>query len=180
MLYIVEMTLNPGHTDKDWYQWVNGMKPPERYMSVPGFRSVQRFKGVTDPLAYCAIYSVSTAEVMTSPAYRGIGGGVHSGGQWNERLAYWHRDLVDGVAIAPPVPEGHVLLVKKTSSPDFPDEGLPFIRLTAIGLDKSAPYRGIAVVTADEATRRIAQGSDIRVYRPIAPQLLDVASSPST
>lgn len=178
MLYIVEMALNPGHTDKDWYRWQSDMKSAELLMSVRGFRSAQRFKGLSDPLAYCAIYSIAAAEVMASPEYRSVGGGVRVE-HWNSHIAYWHRDIVDGVTIAPPVPEGYVLLVKNAPSLDFPEGGLPFIRLTTVGLNKSVPYRGIAVVAADEAKCRIGEGSDIRVYEAIAPQLLAVASSPS-
>lgn len=176
MLYMVEQTLKPGHPDTHWHQWVNGMKPPERFMSVPGFRSAQRFKGITNPLAYCAIYSVACAEVMTSAAYKGIGGGVHTGKQWTEHIAYWERDLLDGVAIAPAVPEGYVLLVKKTSTLDFADDGLPYMHLTVAGLNnKAAPYCGIAVVPEGEARRSNLKG--VRDYRPITAQLLDVASS---
>ena len=176
MLYIVEMALYPGHTDAEWQRWESEMKSAELFMSVPGFRSAQRFKGVTDPLAYCAVYSVASAEVMTSPGYLGIGGGVRVG-HWNDRIAYWHRDTAEGLGIAPAVAEDHVLLMKKTASLDFADEGLPFIRLTTVGLNRSVPYRGVAILPAAEAMRRVKAGSDIQIYSPIAPQLLNVASS---
>ena len=171
MLYIVEMALNPGHTDEDWERWAIEMKPAELLMTVPGIRSCQRFKGVSDPLAYYAHYDIDGAEVLTSPAYRGVGGGVRVKNWNSHNIAYWHRNIVEGVASVPAVPEGYLLLVKNASSLDFPDEGMPFIRLTTVGLDKTAQYRGIAVVPAGEAKLRISRDSDIRVYKPIAPQM---------
>ncbi len=176
MLYIVEMALNPGHTEQDWKRWEVEMKPSELLMTVPGMLSAQRFKGVTEPLAYYAHYDIASADVLTSPAYKNVGGGVRVK-NWNtHNIAYWHRDIADGVAVVPRVPDGYVLLVKKASALDFPDEGLPFIRLTAVGLEKSVPYRGIAIVPADEAKRKIGKDSEIRVYQPIGPQLRKNAS----
>ena len=168
--YIVEMALKPGHTDEDWAQWDRDMKPASLLMTVPGFLSAQRFKGVSEPLAYYAIYEITGGGVLTSDAYRNVGGGVRVK-KWNSHnIAYWRRDLVDG-PVVPPVPEGYMLVVKTSSSPDFPDQGVPFTRLKTVDLDHSVAYRGIAVVPAAEAMRLVGKNPDILVYKPIAPQL---------
>lgn len=174
MQYIVEMALKPGHTDADWERWKVEMKPPELLMSVPGMLSSQRFKGVTEPLAYYAHYDLASPDVLTSDGYKNVGGGVRVKKWSDHNIENWKRDIADGISWTPEVPEGYVLLVKKAARLDFPDEGLPFIRLTTVGMDKSTPYRGFAIVPASE-TSRIARHSEIRVYRPVGPQLRKLA-----
>ena len=174
MLYIVEMALKAGHTDKDWYQWESEMKSAAVLMTVAGFRAAQRFKGVTDAMAYCGIYSIAAPEVMTSPEYRNVGGGTRVE-HWNSHITYWHRDMVEGVGIAPAVPQGYSLLVTSSDRADFSDHGFPFIRLDVTGLNKSVAHRGIAVVPDDVAKSKAALEPDIRIYRPIAPQLLNIS-----
>ena len=171
MLYIVEMALSQGHTESDWQQWAQQMKTAEVLMTVPGFVSAQRFKGLSDPLAYCGIYSIENAEVMTSEAYRGVGGGVRVQ-HWNSHITYWNRDIVEGVSIAPGVAENCVLLVKNAEDLHFDDEGIPFIRLRVTGLNQSVRYKGIAVLPEIEGMRAAEECVGIRAYRAIGPQLL--------
>lgn len=166
--YIVEQALKPGHTDEDWVQWDREMKPAALLMTVPGFLSAQRFKGVSEPLAYYAIYELTGGDVLTSDAYRNVGGGVRVK-KWNSHnIAYWRRDLVGG-PVVPPVPEGYLLLVRNSTSVDFSEHGLSYIRLKTVGLDHAVPYRGMAIVPAVEAAR--LKTPDILIYKPIAPQL---------
>jgi hypothetical protein len=171
MLYIVEMALSQGHTDADWQKWALEMKTAEVLMTVPGFVSAQRFKGVSDPLAYCGIYGIENAGVMTSEAYKGVGGGVRVQ-HWNSHITYWNRDIVEGVSIPPGVHESYVLLVKNADILDFDDEGIPFIRLSVTGLNKSVRYKGIAVLPESEGMRVAERCADVRVYKAIGPQLL--------
>lgn len=171
MLYIVEMALSQGHTEADWQKWALEMKTAEVLMTVSGFISAQRFKGVSDPLAYCGIYSIDNAEVMTSDAYRGVGGGVRVQ-HWNSHITYWNRDIVEGVSIAPGVAEHYVLLVKNADTLHFDDEGIPFIRLRVTGLNQSVRYKGIAVLPESEGMCVAEKCAGVRVYRAIGPQLL--------
>ena len=67
--------------------------------------------------------------------------------------------------MAPDVPDGAVLIVadrdRQTEVP-----GLALTWLTAVGLDRSTPYRGIAVV--DSPTADALASRDVAVYRPDA------------
>jgi hypothetical protein len=146
------------------------MKTAELLMTVPGFISAQRFKGVSDSLAYCGIYSIRNAEVMSSPAYKNVGGGVRVE-HWNSRITYWNRDIVDGVSVCPSVPDDYVLLVRNADTFGFEDNGIPFIRLGVTGLNKSVPYKGIAILPQKEGIAFARGHDDIRVYRSIGKQL---------
>lgn len=173
MLYIVEMALAAGHTDADWNQWTTDMKSAELLMTVPGFLSAQRFKGITDPLAYCAVYGIRDAGVMSGPAYKGVGGGVRVQ-QWNSHIIYWNRDILQGISVPPCVADGYALVVRNAESFDFPDGGVPFVRLKVTGLNQSVPFKGIAVLPEEEALRAAGNDAGIRLYRPIAPQLINL------
>jgi hypothetical protein len=165
MIYIVEMALKPGHTEADFQRWAVEMKPSSLLMTVQGILSVQRFQGVTNPLAYYAHYDIASADVLTSDSYKNVGGGVRVKNWSGDNIAYWHRDIADGVAQLPRVPEGYVLLMKKSDDADFSDEGFPMIRLKVVALNLSVPYRGLAVVPAD-AARKLGKDSKIQVYKP--------------
>ena len=51
-------------------------------------------------------YQLSNIEPDIMTLGKGIGGGVHTGKQWTEHIRYWQRDVLDGVGVAPAVPEG--------------------------------------------------------------------------
>lgn len=176
MLYIVEMALAPGHSDVEWTRWTSEMKSAELLMTVPGFLSAQRFKGISDPLAYCGIYSIRDAGVMTSPAYKGVGGGVRVQ-QWNSHITYWNRDIVEGVRIAPAVSDGYVLLIRNEEKIGFPDAGLPYIRLAVTGLNRSVKYKGMAIIPEQDAQELARTDTAARIYRPYEAQLLNLAEA---
>ena len=172
LFYIVEMALSPGHTEEDWVRWDREMKPASLLMSVPGFLSAQRFKGVTEPLGYYGIYQLANADVLTSDAYRNVGGGVRVKKWSSDNIAYWRRDIAEGAQAVPEAPPGSMLLVKNSATADFPDAGAPFVRWKTVGLDHAFAYRGLAVVPADQAERLAKDDSSLVLYKPIAPQLI--------
>ena len=76
---------------------------------------------------------------------------------------HYHRNLFDGLDAAPDVPTDRVLIVADAERPaEFP--GVVLAWLSAAGLDRSTPYRGIAVV--DRATADGLARDDIGIYRP--------------
>lgn len=162
------MALGPHQSDEDWAQWVSEIKPVSRYLAVPGFHTAQRFKGINiSPPPYLALYSVDSLAVFDSPEYKGMRGGNLTT-SWTEHITYWHRNLFDGLDRAPLVPEGSVLLVLDRHAPD-PEWEVPSpFWLRSVGLDRSTPYRGLAVLTASAAGRWVeAPDPTVKVYMPI-------------
>ncbi len=167
MIYMVDIELKP-NADIDWHQWQSEMKPAETLLTVPGFRTAQRFRGARrEPLAYCALYTVDSAEVMTSGTYRSVGGGgTH--GSWKPLVSTWHRDLFEGLDRAPKVANDSVLLVLDRKTPDAP-AGLQSVMWTkAAGLDRSTPYRGFAIVDRAKGERWVADpAAEVRAFIPM-------------
>lgn len=167
MIYMVDIELKPD-AGIDWREWQSEMKPAETLLTVPGFQTAQRFQGArSEPLAYCALYTVDSAEIMTSGTYRSVGGGgTH--GSWKPLVSTWHRDLFDGLDRAPKVPDDSVLLVLDRANQEAP-AGLEGVMWTkAAGLDRSTPYRGFAIVKKTDGNRWISDSSaKVRVFIPM-------------
>jgi hypothetical protein len=173
MIYIVECALTEKQTDEDWMRWYHSMKPPHILpTAVPGILSTQRFKGISvKPPAYFAMYGVTSADVMTSEAYRNAGGGRFQTEDWKPIISFWNRDLFAG-ADAPDVPMGSILLVLDRPTPEGSPLGIPFQWLPCIGLDRSTPYRGLAMLGAAELDRfPIGTVPGLRTFRPVIPQV---------
>ena len=166
MIYTVEEALKPGHTDAVWDIWTSEMKPASKVLAVPGFNTAQRFKGLgLDPAPSLALYSIDSADVMTSKRYFDNGGGKLGSPKWGEHLSFWHRNLFEGLDEAPEVADDARLLVIDTASPDVHLEGLTITWLKGVGLDRTTPYRGLVIVdqaTADNYLR--APHPQVRVF----------------
>jgi hypothetical protein len=123
--------------------------------------------GLTDPSrenAWAAWYAdhvrIMVTVVFDDPYYRSVRGM----GEWQPLIdtRHYHRNLFSGLDVAPDVPEGAVLIVADRDRPtEFPRLALTW--LTAVGLDRSTPYRGIAVV--DTTTADALVSHDVAVYR---------------
>jgi hypothetical protein len=173
MIYMVECALTPKQTDEDWLRWYHSMKPPHILpTAVPGIRTTQRFKGINvKPPAYFAMYSVTSADVMTSDAYRNAGGGRFQTEDWKPIISFWNRDLF-GEGDAPDVPMNSILLVVDRPAPAGSLLGLPFLWMPSMGLDRSTPYRGLAVVHRAKAERLpLETVPGVRAFRPVIPQV---------
>jgi hypothetical protein len=130
-------------------------------VTVPGIMSAQRFTTTTPghPPSL-AMYSVASAAVFDDPCYCSIRGM----GEWQPLIdtRHYHRNLFSGLDVAPDVAEGAVLIVADRDRPtEFPLLALTW--LTAVGLDRSTRYRGIAVV--DTETFDALASHDVAVYR---------------
>jgi hypothetical protein len=92
-------------------------------------------------------------------------------GEWLPLIdrRWYHRNLFDGLAAAPLVRESQVLLVADRAvpgSPDAADITRAFTWLPVAGVDRSTPYRGIAVLDAAALPTLIALPDDVAIYRP--------------
>lgn len=148
MIYMVECALGPEQSDADWESWYADMKPPERLLSVPGFRSAQRFRGIGRRRQhYLAMYSVDSASVLSSPTYRGIGGGNFLTDRWKPLIRMWQRNLFETDQLAPEVAMSAALLLIDAEKPTEAPADCFITWMAAVGLDRSTPYRGLAVLT---------------------------------
>lgn len=171
MLYIVDVNFEQAALQAEWDAWY--MQHVEVLLAVPGIRTAQRFECLTQwPSRFLTIYSVDSAQVMESKDYR-QGGGRGSTGKWQPLMTNWLRNLFDGLATAPAVPEEARLLVTENQPIEIADCGCEFSWLRNAGLDRTVPWRGIAVASAANAGRITEKTmGHVRVYRPLTPQLL--------
>jgi hypothetical protein len=173
MLYMVECGFADPAREQEWSSWYGGPKLAA-LLVVPGWRASQRFKSVAPISApWLAVHSVPGAAFFTSAAYKNAGGGNFA--EWGPLITNWSRNLFAGLDVAPAVPEGALLAVADMSPGDYGLRQFPFTWLTAAGLDKTVPDRGIAVLDGAEAARLPAA---VRLYRPIGPRLLGQAQTP--
>ena len=147
----------------DWDAWY--LEHLRIMATVPGVSSAQRFKTDTPGASpSLAIYSITSADMFKDPYYLSIRGM----GEWVPLIdrRYYRRNLFDGAEHAPDVAPDRILLVADRARPEPGLAGVEWTWLECVGIDKSTPYRGIAVV--DEAKARDATG--VAVYRPATPR----------
>ena len=142
-----------------WYQYHLSMM-----RSVPGIRSAQRFE-TAHPAhpASLALYTVPGPEIFKDPCYLEVRGLR----EWLPFIdkSFHKRNLFDGLEAAPEVSMDCRLLVADRDEPDASLTGLNW--LTAVGLDFSPRFRGLAVVRAD-VDRALNVCNDLAVYVPVS------------
>jgi len=139
--------------------------------TVPGVSSAQRFK--TDTPGFppsLAIYSVASAAVFEDPYYLSVRGM----GEWLPLIdrRYYRRNLFEGLEYAPLVADDARLLVADRAQPEGAIGGIEFTWLKCVGIDRSTPYRGIAVA---DAARLPLLDATVGVYRPVTPRMAGTA-----
>jgi hypothetical protein len=149
MIFMSESGLTDASRENDWDRWY--VQHLEIMVTVPGITSAQRFKTVTlgSPPSL-AMYSVASPEVFQDPYYLSVRGM----GEWLPLIdrRHYRRNLFAGLDRAPAVDRAHVLLVTDKSEPEARLAGIDWTWLECVAIDRSTPYRGIAVV--DHATPR--------------------------
>jgi hypothetical protein len=148
--------------ETDWDRWY--LDHLAIMASVPGISSAQRFKAATagEPPSL-AMYSVASADVFQDPYYLSVRGM----GEWLPLIdrRYYRRNLFTGLDVAPEVSDRQLLLVVDRDDPKKADAGFTWTWLECVGVDRSTPYRGIAVVSESEAAK-VASAGRIAIYRP--------------
>lgn len=165
MIYMIENGFADPDREEAWNAWYSH-HVRESFRDVPGWLTGQRFRALPPSHPkYRAMYTVADAAVMTSPEYKATTGGRFPA-DWLPSITHFHRNLFDKDQ-APVVPMDHCLVV--VESDNYPD--VAFERWPVAGLDRSVPWRGIAVVprTAGLALARRA-GPNLGVYEPIFEQ----------
>ena len=159
MIFTSQSGLIDPSRDADWDAWY--LEHLRVMVSVNGIESAQRFKTTTPGYSpSLAMYSMESAAVFDDPYYLSIRGLGEFRALVDTR--YYRRNLFAGLDLAPAVAPEQVLLVWDVTKPRD-DGGFEFAWLESVAVDKSTPYRGIAVIGADES-RPI--GSGIARYVP--------------
>ena len=168
MIYMVEMALLDTARRAEWDAWY--VAHQHRLLSIPGFRASQRFEaihGAESP--FVALHEVDSPEIFATPTYRAKAGPSNTG-EWHAKMGNWHRNLFGGVDHTPDVPmDARLVVVEDDGGSALPDR-VSVQWMEAVGLDRSVPRRGLAVMPPATADRLVGtQG--IRVLRPTGPRL---------
>jgi hypothetical protein len=149
-----------------WSEWY--VEHLRIMQTVEGIDSAVRFQTSSPGWSpSLAMYTIRSPEVFQDPYYLSIRGM----GPWTTLIdkRFYQRNLFEAVnpvkqpLVAPSVPAGSTLVVTDQPHPTFQVEGLDFLWLKSVGLDKSTPYRGIAV-TDQQLDDRVRARPDIAVY----------------
>ena len=149
----------------DWDAWY--LEHLRIMATVPGVSSAQRFKTDTPGASpSLAIYSITSADMFKDPYYLSVRGM----GEWLALIdrRYYKRNLFSGIDYAPQVAETQCMLVADRERPEGALGGIEFTWLKCEGIDRSTPYRGLAVVDTDKVP---AFDATIAVYRPASPRM---------
>ena len=153
--------LTDASRERDWDRWY--IEHLKIMATVPGIASAQRFRTSTPGHSpSLAMYSVASPNVFQDPYYLSVRGM----GEWLALIdrQYYKRNLFDGAERAPDVADGEALLVADRSAPERDLAGIGWTWLECVGIDRSTPFRGIAVV--DEEHAGTAERDGVAVYRP--------------
>lgn len=166
MLYMVELDFQHASREVEWNKWYE--EHLAELLSMPGLGSAQRFKCLCPhPSPYLAVYSVPGPQFFESDAYRQKGG-RGSTGEWKPLMTNWHRNLYQGLDIAPEVREDQMLIVTEVDSSSPALKHWTFNWLDNAGLDQTIGRRGIAVVPTEDAETIWAKtGAAVRAYQPL-------------
>lgn len=162
MIFMSQSGLTDWTRKSDWHAWY--VEHLRIMATVPGIASAERFE--TDQADWppsLAMYSIASAAVFDAPYYQKIRGM----GEWLPLIdkRFYKRNLFDGADTAPTVPRNSLLLVTDQVEPLLQLDGVTITWLQSVGLDRSTPYRGIAVVTRDLARALTAQPG-FALHRP--------------
>ena len=166
MIFMSQSGISDPGREQEWDAWY--IEHLRIMATVPGVASTQRFKTASPGHSpSLAMYSVASADVFRDPYYLSVRGM----GEWLPLIQkqYYRRNLFDGLATAPDVEEGSVLIVadRDHAAPALPNLELTWLK--AVGIDLSTPYRGIAVIKQAAAAALPADGG-FGVYRPVTPR----------
>jgi hypothetical protein len=169
MIFTSESGLTDPSRIAEWDAWYRGHLAA--MVAVPGITTAQRFRALDDgPPPSLAMYTVASTAVFESEIYRLTRGMGPFVSVVDERLH--RRNLFAGLDVAPDVPTGGILLVVDRAAAEPTAPGI--IWLSAIALDCSVAYRGIANFPDLASARRAASRLDgmTALYTPMTETFL--------
>jgi hypothetical protein len=167
MIYMVEMALLDTARRAEWDAWY--VAHQHRLLSIPGFRASQRFEAIhVAESPFVALHEVDSPDIFTGSTYRARAGPSNTG-EWQAKMGNWHRNLF-AMEHTPDVPmEARLVVVEDGAAPALLD-GVSVQWMEAVGLDRSVPRRGLAVLSSATAERLVGT-PDLRILRPLGPRL---------
>jgi hypothetical protein len=172
MIYMVDHIFANPQSEPAWHEWYTGYL--QKLLRVPGFGSAQRFKALNEtPPRFLAMYSVASAAVYDSPAYKNMGGGGSQSARFHGDYHLWTRNLFEGADEVPVVNDGQCVYALDS---DDPQRKLAFtsepLWLKSVGLHQTTGYRAIVVLDANAVdAAKAAAGGEGRFYAPYTPRL---------
>jgi hypothetical protein len=152
-------------TEAAWHSWY--AEYLQKLVSVPGIHTAQRFKAIgCRPSRYLAMYSIDSAAVYSSDAYKNIGGGGSQSARFHPAYQLWTRNLFEGATRAPAVEKEQRVMVFDRRERDY--NGLLASRATwleAVGLHMTTKCRAFVVLDAAEAAQ-LPSMTDSFLYEP--------------
>jgi hypothetical protein len=148
---MVDHVYGDAATEPAWHDWYAGYL--QKLVAVPGIGSAQRFRALDcSPPRYLAMYSVASADVFDSDAYRSMGGGGSQSARFHHAYRSWTRNLFEGASRAPIVREGQrVLVFDREQRERAGPMASRATWLEAVGLHMTTRYRAVLVLDAGEA-----------------------------
>jgi hypothetical protein len=147
VIFMSQSGLTDPAREADWDRWY--VEHLRVMASVEGVDSAQRFKTTASGYSpSLALYTMHSAQVFEDPYYLSIRGLGEFLPLIDRR--HYHRNLFAGLDAAPAVAEDQILFVWDAKTPQTLS-GIELTWLEAVAIDRSTPYRGIAVVPAVHA-----------------------------
>lgn len=178
MIYITENAFADPSRLQEWH--AHYRRNIANLQTVPGFLASQRFESLVDTVSnYCAVHDIASADMFESEIYK-TRGGRQSNGDWQPLMTHWHRNLYDWAGETPEVAEGsHLLLVDEKREIAEREIALPRntdIRwLTLVGLDRTRPHRGLAVIgDPNEAIALAKADPRVKIFKPITEKIRQI------
>src|SRR3989475_3433941 len=161
---MVEMALFDTARRAEWDTWY--VAHQHKLLSIPGFQASQRFEAIhAADSPFVALHEVDSPDIFTGPSYRARAGPSNTG-EWQAKMANWHRNVFRGVDHTPDVPvDARLLVVEADGGSAGPHRG-PGKWMGAVGPDRSVQRRAIAVGPPAIAVPRVGAPSD-PVLEPI-------------
>jgi hypothetical protein len=163
MIFMSQSGLADPARDADWDTWY--IEHLRIMASVCGVDSAQRFKtrsALQSPSL--ALYTLRSAAVFRDPHYLSIRGLGAFADLIDRR--WYRRNLFEGLARAPAVQADERLLVHDSAGPVHGRAGVAMTPLEAVDLDRSTPWRCIAVAPAAGLDAAALEAAGVAVYVP--------------
>jgi hypothetical protein len=174
MIYMVDHVYADPASEQAWHEWYSGYL--RKLISVPGIHTAQRFKALgCTPSRYLAMYSIDSADVYASDAYRNMGGGGSQSARFHHAYRLWTRNLFEGAIRAPLVGDGQRVLVWDRA--ERSGNGALESRATwleTVGLHMTTKYRAFVVLDAEEAVPATSVAGG-HLYEPFTAALIDLS-----
>lgn len=166
---MVECRFRDAVREQAWNDWYSGERLGE-LLSVPGFRTSQRFAALTRPATYyLTVHSIDSLRVFEAPEYQAMGGGGFE--EYQDSISDWKRQFFEGLDRAPPVSFDECLVIANSGPERVRGSGIALSWMRAARKEQEQQERGIAVIEAggiDALALHGAYGLD--VYQPIMAQ----------